>query len=189
MSAQQSASQLSDSFYFPDIPWQPYPIQSVSKSGRRYNFKSIIYPNQRSAKKYTRKKQLTKRSLQAKIFDAIINIGYFDPLVVVREFPVVLDHTKEIDLDGGYFLLDYFIPNLQDDIYWGLDIELDSEYHSPDNDKIRDAYLENELKIRVFRISHLERSDVQKIKFKELTTLMRSMKRVESPRVFRFNSL
>jgi len=189
MSATQSQSLSLNNFFFPDIPWQPYPIYSISKSGRKYNLKNIIYPNQRSIKKYTRKKQLSKRSLQAKIFDAIINIGYFDPLVVVKEFPVILDHTKNINIDGGYFLLDYFIPNLQDDVFWGLDIELDSEYHSPDKDKIRDEYLEEELKIRVFRISHLEKSDVQKKQFKELTILMRSMRRVDSPRVLRFNSL
>ena len=189
MSVPQSQSLSPGNFFFPDIPWQPYPIYSISKSGRKYNLKNIIYPNQRSVKKYTRKKQLSKRSLQAKIFDAIINIGYFDPLVVVREFPVILDHTKNIEIDGGYFLLDYFIPNLQDDIFWGLDIELDSEYHSPKKDKIRDEYLEDELKIKVFRISHLEKVEVQKNQFKELTKLMRSMRKTESPKIIRFKSL
>ena len=188
MSAQQFQSLSRNNFIFPDIPWQPYPIYSVSKNGRKYNFKSIIYPNQRSAKKYTRKKQLSKRSTQAKIFDAIINIGYFDPLVVVREFPILIDHEKT-KLDGGFFLLDYFIPNLKNDMFWGMDIELDSEYHSPEKDKLRDEYLQNNLNVLVFRISHLERSDVQKNKFKELTTLMRSMKRSDSPRIFTFTSL
>ena len=70
-----------------------------------------------------------------------------------------------------------------------MDIELDSEYHSPEKDKLRDEYLQNNLNVLVFRISHLERSDVQKNKFKELTALMRSMKRSDSPRIFTFTSL
>ena len=187
MSAQLPQSQ-SNSFNFPDIPWQPYPVYSISKSGRKYNFKSIIYPNSRSAKKYTRKKQLTKRSMQAKIFDAIINIGYFDPLVVTREFPILVDHNRTT-LDGGYLLLDYFIPNLRDNKFWGLDIELDSEYHSQEKDMLRDEYLQDVLGVKVFRISHLEKSEVQKKQFKELTNLMRTMERSDSPRVFTFTSL
>jgi len=185
---QQLQSQSPSNFVFPDIPWQSYPIYSRSKSGRRYNFKNIIYPNQKSEKKFTRRKQLKKRSLQAKIFDAIINIGYFDPLVVVKEFPILIDHTKHLDLEGGFFLLDYFIPNLRDENSWGLDIELDSEYHSPEKDKIRDDYLKL-LNIKIFRISHLEKPSVQKTQFKQLTELMRTMKRTESPRVFTFTSL
>lgn len=176
-------------FNFPDIPWQPYPVQSVAKSGRKYNFKSIIYPNKTSRKKYTRNKQLSKRSLQAKIFDAIIEIGYFDPLVVVKEFPVIiLNDLRPDKLDNGFLLLDYFIPNIKDENYWGLDIELDSELHSTEQDKIRDKYLKS-LNILVFRISHLEKAETQRKKFSELRTLLNSMKRTESPRVFSFKSL
>jgi len=177
------------SFLFPDIPWQPYPIQSIAKSGRKYNLKSIIYPNATSRKKFTRNKQLSKRSLQAKFFDAFINIGYFDPLIVVREFPVVILNSLRLEgLDNGFMLLDYFIPNIKDEKYWGLNIELDSELHSPDKDRIRDQYLKN-LGILVFRISHLEKPDVQKKRFKELCAIMNNMTRTDAPRVFTFNSL
>jgi hypothetical protein len=187
MQKSQSPSQLN--FTFPDIPWQPYPIQSVAKSGRKYNFKSIIYPNSISKKKFTRNKQLSKRSLQAKFFDAFINIGFFDPLTVVKEFPVVILNSLRLPgLDNGFILLDYFIPNLKKDEYWGLNIELDSDLHSPEKDKIRDNYLSN-LGILVFRISHLEKPETQKKRFKELVKVMNTMTRTESPRVFSFNSL
>lgn len=184
-----SLSQLPKTFIFPDIPWQSYPEQAVAKSGRKYNLKSIIYPNPTSRKKFTRNKQLTKRSLQAKFFDAFINIGYFDPLQVVREFPIVIMNDRRLEgLDNGFILLDYFIPNIKDDKHWGLNIELDSEYHSPEKDRIRDKYLEN-LGVLVFRISHLEKPDVQKKRFKELVKVMNEMTRTEAPRVFSFSSL
>lgn len=189
VSREVSKLQLPKTFTFPDIPWQPYPEQSISKSGRKYNLKSIIYPNPSSRKKFTRNKQLVKRSLQAKFFDAFINIGYFDPLTVVREFPIVILNSLRLPgLDNGFILLDYFIPNLKDDKHWGLDIELDSDLHSPNKDKIRDEYLEN-LGILVFRISHLEKSETQKKRFKDLVKVMNSMTRTDSPRVFSFSSL
>lgn len=182
-------SQLLKTFTFPDIPWQPYPEQSIAKSGRKYNLKSIIYPSPKSRKKFTRNKQLVKRSLQAKFFDAFINIGYFDPLTVVREFPIVILNSLRLPgLDNGFILLDYFIPNLKDDKHWGLDIELDSDLHSPEKDKIRDEYLEN-LGIFVFRISHLEKPETQKKRFKELVRVMNTMTRTDAPRVFSFSSL
>ena len=181
--------QSPNTFTFPDIPWQSYPIQSVAKSGRKYNLKNIIYPNPTSRKKFTRNKQLIKRSLQAKFFDAFINIGYFDPLTVVREFPVVIMNDLRLDgLDNGFILLDYFIPNIKTDKYWGLNIELDSEYHSPEKDKIRDEYMDN-LGVFVFRISHLEKPEVQKKRFKELVKVMNTMTRTDAPRVFSFSSL
>ena len=182
-------SQSLKTFTFPDIPWQPYPEQSIAKSGRKYSLKSIIYPSPKSRKKFTRNKQLVKRSLQAKFFDAFINIGYFDPLTVVREFPIVILNSLRLPgLDNGFILLDYFIPNLKDDKHWGLDIELDSDLHSPEKDKIRDEYLEN-LGILVFRISHLEKPETQKKRFKELVRVMNTMTRTDSPRVFSFSSL
>jgi hypothetical protein len=186
---QNSQSQSSKTFTFPDIPWQPYPIQSISKSGRKYNLKSIIYPTPTSRKKFTRNKQLVKRSLQAKFFDSFINIGYFDPLIVVREFPVVILNSLRLPgLDNGFFLLDYFIPNLKNDRYWGLNIELDSDLHSPDKDRIRDEYLNN-LGVFIFRISHLEKPETQKKRFKELVKIMNTMTRTDAPRVFSFSSL
>lgn len=188
-SSVQNSKSPSPSFTFPDIPWQPYPIQSIAKSGRKYNLKSIVYPNPTSRKKFTRNKQLSKRSMQARLFDAFINIGYFDPLTVVKEFPVViLNELRPSGLDNGFILLDYFIPNLKNDKYWGLNIELDSELHSPEKDKLRDLYLNN-LGVLVFRISHLEKPEVQKKRFKELVTVMRNMTRTDAPRVFSFNSL
>ena len=185
----KSQSPSPNFFYFPDIPWQPYPIQAVSRTGRKYNLKSIIYPNPKSKKKFTRNKQLSKRSLQAKFFDSFINIGYFDPLRVVREFPVVIRNDKRLEgIDNGFILLDYFIPNLRDSRYWGLNIELDSELHSPEKDKLRDEYLDN-LDVLVFRISHLEKPETQKKRFKELVKVMNTMTRTDAPRVFSFRSL
>ena len=84
-----------DTFVFPGID-VVYPVYALSESGKVINFKSVSYPNPRSIKRYTRLKQLRKRSMQAKIFDAIINIGYFDPLTVWREFPVVIQNSQRL---------------------------------------------------------------------------------------------
>jgi hypothetical protein len=43
-------------FFFPDIPWQPYPVYSVSEKGNVYSIKNILHPNDKSAKKFTRNK-------------------------------------------------------------------------------------------------------------------------------------
>ena len=176
-----------ETFSFQDIPFQLYPVYSISESGVLFNFKSVIYPSQVSAKKFTRKKQITHRSLQAKIFDAFINVGYFDPLVVIREYPIVVqNHLRLPGQSGAYYLCDYFFPTLRDDQgHWGLIVELDSELHDEEADSIRDAYLER-IGLLVFRIKHLERSDVQKTRFCELTKTMRSMEDCGKPRVFSF---
>ena len=176
-----------ETFSFQDIPFQLYPVYSISASGVLFNFKSVVYPSERSAKKFTRKKQLSFRSLQAKIFDAFINVGYFDPLPVIREYPVVVqNHLRLPNQTGAYYLCDYFFPTLKDDCgHWGLVVELDSELHDEEADTLRDEYLEK-IGLAVFRIKHLERSDVQKTKFCELTKIMRSMKDCGSPRVFSF---
>ena len=176
-----------ETFSFTDISFQPYPVYSISESGVLFNFKSVIYPSQVSTKKFTRKKQLTHRSLQAKIFDAFINVGYFDPLPVIREYPVVVqNHLRLKNQSGAYYLCDYFFPTLKDDEgHWGLVVELDSDLHNEDLDKVRDEYLEK-IGLRVFRIKHLERPDVQKKNFCELTKVMRSMHNCGSPRVFSF---
>ena len=86
-----------ETFYFPDIPGQPFPVYVLSKSGRITNFKSMVYPSTTSAKKYTRRKQLKFRSQQAKIFDALINVGYFDPLPVYREFPIPIQNCYRLE--------------------------------------------------------------------------------------------
>lgn len=180
-----------EDFMFPDIPWQNYPVYSVSEKGNIYNLKNIIYPSPKSAKKFTRKKQLNNRSLQAKIFDAFINIGYFNPLsdYIAREFPIIIQNHLRLDgLENGYILLDYFFANLKDpeSNYWGLDVELDSELHSPEKDKIRDEYLEK-IGIRVFRINHLEQPGTQKKEFHDLTAIIRSMTPTLIPRIFSFS--
>lgn len=157
-----------ETFTFPDIPIL-YPVYALSESGKIMNFKSISYPTPKSKKKFTRNKQLMQRSLQAKIFDAFINIGYFDPLIVYREFPVVIQNTLRLPRQSGmYYYLDYYFPELH------LAVELDSDLHNPEKDKIRDLYL-NKLGITVFRIQDLQKPNIQKTKFKELTSLMRKI--------------
>ena len=170
-----------ETFTFPDIPWQPYPVYSVSGKGNVYNLREILYPNGgRSAKKYTRSKQLKIRSTQARMFDMLINIGYWEPLPVVREFPIIIqNHLRLPELEGGYFLLDYFFPTLS------MAIELDSDYHKSDKDIVRDEYMKK-LGIRTFRIRYLERPEVQKKQFRDLTAEMRKMTPSEEPRIFSF---
>ncbi len=157
-----------ETFTFPDIPIL-YPTYVLSESGKVMNFKSISYPTPKSKKKFTRNKQLMQRSLQAKIFDALINIGYFDPLLIYREFPIVIQNSLRLPNQSGmYYYLDYYFPELH------LAVELDSDLHNPEKDKIRDNYLNN-LGIIVFRIQDLQKPNVQKGKFKELTALMRKI--------------
>ena len=176
-----------ETFSFQDIPFQLYPMYSISESGVLFNFKSVVYPSDRSVKRFTRKKQLAFRSLQAKIFDAFINVGFFNPLLVVRDYPVVVqNHLRLENQTGAYYLCDYFFPTLKDDQgHWGLVVELDSELHDEEADSIRDAYLER-IGLLVFRIKHLERPDVQKNRFCELTKTMREMEDCGKPRVFSF---
>ena len=157
-----------ETFTFPDIPVL-YPVYALSESGKVMNFKSISYPTPRSKKKFTRNKQLSQRSMQAKIFDAFINVGYFDPLIVYREFPVIIQNALRLPGQSGmYYYLDYYFPELH------LAVELDSDLHNPEKDKLRDLYL-NKLGITVFRIQDLQKPNIQKTKFKELTVLMRKI--------------
>lgn len=169
----------SETFVIPDIPGQSYPVYSVSDKGHIFNIKSIIYPSSTSIKKFTRKKQLAKRSIQAKIFDAFINVGYFNPLVVYKEFPIIIQNVIRGSISGGFFLLDYFFPELM------LCVELDSDYHSEIKDKYRDDYLKK-IGITTFRIKNLEKESQQKTKFKELVEYMKS----QTPKPFHpFNFL
>ena len=157
-----------ETFTFPDIPVL-YPVYALSESGKVMNFKSISYPTPKSKKKFTRNKQLSQRSMQAKIFDAFINVGYFDPLIVYREFPVVIQNALRLPGQSGmYYYLDYYFPELH------LAVELDSDLHNPEKDKLRDLYL-NKLGVTVFRIQDLQKPNIQKTKFKELTALMRKI--------------
>lgn len=164
-----------ETFIFPDIPTQLYPVYSVSDKGNVFNLKNIIYPNSRSVKKFTRNKQLKNRSTQAKIFDAFINIGYFSPLITYREFPIIIQNSIRLPkLYGGFFLLDYYFPQLR------LAVELDSDLHNDEKDKLRDTYLEK-IGVQVFRIRNLEKESVQKTRFKELTKLMRGLEIKDYP--------
>lgn len=155
-----------DTFIFPGID-VVYPVYAISESGKIINFKSVAYPNPRSIKRYTRNKQLRKRSLQAKIFDAIINIGYFAPLTVWQEFPVVIQNSLRLPGQSGtYYYLDYYFPEVR------LAVELDSDYHDPAKDRIRDQYLRN-LGIETFRMTGLDNVAVQKKEFPRLAALLR----------------
>lgn len=164
-------------FIFPDIPGQSYPVYAVGKNGKIVNFKAIIYPNSKSCKRFTRRKQLKFRSQQTKIFDALINIGYFDPLIVYREFPIIIENSKRIgEMKSGLFwLLDYYFPELK------LSVELDSDFHNEDKDSIRDKYLLTNFGIEVFRLRDLHKESVQKEKFRELTKKMRSKVPIKNP--------
>ena len=170
-----------ETFSFPDISFQHYPVYSVSESGHIFNIKAMMYPSQRSCKKFTRNKQLRYRSLQAKIFDAIINIGYFNPLLVIKEFPIVIQNSKRLpEQEGSYYYLDYYFPNLN------VCVELDSELHKDKKDEIRDKYLQEALGISTFRIRNLEKESVQKIKFPELASFLRSKTPKDNFSVFAF---
>lgn len=166
--AKKKTINYKETFTFPDIPII-YPVYALSESGKVVNFKSISYPSPKGKKKFTRNKQLSNRSLQAKIFDAFLNVGYFDPLIVYREFPVLIQNSQRLPGQSGmYYYLDYYFPELH------LAVELDSDLHDPEKDKIRDLYLGN-LGIKVFRIQDLQKPTVQKTKFKELCKLMRGI--------------
>ena len=165
---------------FPDIPYQIYPVYTVSDSGHVINIKSMMYPSPKSCKKFTRNKQLRNRSLQAKIFDAIINIGYFNPLTVIKEFPVVIQNSRRLEKqDGSFYYLDYYFPELN------ICVELDSELHKEQKDQIRDLYLSS-IGITTFRIRNLEKESIQKTKFPELTALLRA-RHPQKPTVFAFS--
>lgn len=150
-------------FYFRDIPWQPYPVYAIAKSGRLCNFKNIIYPSENCRKKYTRRKQLSNRSKQARWFDstflhkAVKDTEWFTP--VIREYPVIIQNSRR--LKGQYrlyYLLDYYFPNI------GVALELDSDYHDmqyKDKDSVRDQYLFEALGITTFRIRDLWNIDVR----------------------------
>ena len=163
-----------DTFTFPDIP-QIYPVYAISESGKVVNFKSVIYPNPRSKKKFTRNKQLSKRSLQAKIFDALIEVGFFEPLIVYKEYPVVIQNSMRLPGQTGmYVLLDYFFPQLR------LAVELDSDLHDKERDKLRDEYL-GKLGIKVWRLLDFQKKDVQRKNFRELCKYMRTLEVLDLP--------
>lgn len=166
-----------ETFMFPDIPGQTFPVYAIGKDGRLANFKSIIYPNPRSVKRFTRNKQLRFRSKQASMFDCLINIGYFGGLTVHREFPVIIQNSKRMPgQDGGlYYLCDYYIPALK------LAVELDSELHNPIKDEIRDKYLLEVYGIRVFRMEAFDKPTTQRGRFKELIKILKETVPLDNP--------
>ena len=171
-----------ETFIFPDIPFQLYPVYSVSATGHIFNIKAMMYPTPKSKKKFTRNKQLSKRSLQAKIFDSIINIGYFNPLTVIKEFPIIIQNSKRLSgQKGSWYYLDYYFPTMK------VCVELDSDLHKEDKDEIRDAYLFEALGITTFRIRDFEKESVQKNKFQELTALLRTKAPQSRPEIFAFS--
>lgn len=169
-------------FMIPGINFQSFPVYALSKTGRIVNFKNVVYPNATSAKKYTRRKQLVRRSQQAKLFDMLINIGYFDGLgEVVKEMPIIIENSKRPEglTSGLFWLLDYYFPNIR------LAVELDSEYHegerSERKDKLRDKYLLENHGIQVFRMKNFHLESVQRGKFHELTALLKTMEPTLEP--------
>ena len=151
-----------EKFWLPGIEFMSFNKYAISKSGRLVNFESIIYPNPKSSKRYTRRKQLMKRSLQAKLFDMLIEINYFNGLgEVVKEMPIILENSKRVKgLDSGLFiLLDYYFPSIK------MAVELDSDYHDVEKDKIRDQYLLVNHGIEVFRMRDFQKKSVQNTKF------------------------
>lgn len=175
-----------ETFFFNDIPYQPIPVYAISESNRIFNIKTILYPNSRSSKKYTRRKQLVKRSLQAKMMDMLLNIGYFDPLIVYREYPIIIQNSGRLNNQtGSFYLLDYFFANLKWSGGIGVALELDSDYHSSQYDSIRDKYNES-LGIFTYRISNLEKPDIQKGKFRDFTKFLRTLEPIQNPVIFDF---
>ena len=169
-------------FMIPGINFQSFPVYALAKTGRIVNFKNVVYPNATSAKKYTRRKQLVRRSQQAKLFDMLINIGYFDGLgEVVKEMPIIIENSKRPEglTSGLFWLLDYYFPNIR------LAVELDSEYHegerSERKDKLRDKYLLENHGIQVFRMKNFHLESVQRGKFHELTALLKTMEPTPEP--------
>ena len=166
--AKKSKEQWLDTFMFPDIPLQ-YPVYAFNEEKKLINFKGLIYPSPKSKRKFSRAKQLSSRSLQAKMFDMLIRIGYFDPLQVWTEFPVVIQNSLRVPGQSGmYLLLDYYFPELH------LAVELDSELHNTEKDRLRDQYLAK-LGIQVHRLNGLHKPSVQGKEFKVLTARMRSI--------------
>ena len=133
-------------FKFNDLPFIDYPIYLKCKDkDEYYNFRKIINSCHLP---YSRSYQLNHRSTQAQYFDLLLELGHFKLLGLdykfIPELPII-NTDKLNDPDRNYYLLDYFIPDLS------LCIELDSEYHNPVKDKLKDLFLAS-ISIDVYRI-------------------------------------
>ena len=136
------------SFKFEDIDLiYPVYIRDKKNQAKSHNFKRSVVSGIRS-----RKYQLDNRSTQAIIFDKLIELDYFKLLNLnfnfILELPLI-NTRPDIDSTRSYYLLDYFIPNLS------LAIELDSDYHDPIKDKLKDQFL-NSIGIDVVRIDNFQ---------------------------------
>ena len=129
------------SFKFKDINLE-YPRFIKLQNGRYFNFMNSI-----SNSKYSRQSQLDHRSTQAIKFDTLVDINYFN-FEVIKEVPLI-NTRPDIDPNRSYYLLDYFIPDLS------LAIELDSDYHNPEYDKLKDQFLDS-IGIDVYRIYNFQ---------------------------------
>ena len=151
------------SFKFNDIPFIDYPVYVLNGTGKYYNFKKVI-----TSSIYSRPYQLNHRSTQSQYFDLLLELGHFKLLgldyTFIPELPII-NTDKLNDPDRNYYLLDYFIPDLS------LCIELDSDYHSPVKDKLKDLFLAS-IGIDVYRIYNFQ-SDT-KDKLNELIQYVKS---------------
>ena len=144
-----------NSFKFDDIPFIEYPRFIKSKSSSRYyNFNRVI-----TLSNYSRDNQLSNRSLQSIKFDTLIELDYFKlldiPYKIYREVPIINTNLNN-DSTRSYYLLDYFIPDLS------LCIELDSDFHDPIKDKLKDDFL-NSIGIKVYRIYDFQVNTKEKL--------------------------
>ena len=142
-------------FKFEDIDLI-YPVYIRDKSGEKYYdlTKPLVYSNY-----YSRKYQLNNRSTQAQYFDLLLELDYFKLLNLnfnfILEFPLI-NTRPDIDSNRSYYLLDYFIPDLS------LAIELDSDYHDPIKDKLKDQFLAS-IGIDVYRIYNFQEETKSKL--------------------------
>ena len=124
----------------------PVYIKCKDKEGY-YNFRKSV-----TSSNYSRKYQLDHRSTQSYLFDKFIEIGYFKLLGINYNFiteMVLINTNLTNDPNRSYYLLDYFIPDLS------LAIELDSDYHDPIKDKLKDQFLAS-IGIDVVRIDNFQ---------------------------------
>lgn len=145
------------SFKFNDIPFIDYPIYLKCKDkDEYYNFKKIINSHHLP---YSRPYQLNHRSTQAQYLDLLLDLDHFKLLGLdykfIPELPII-NTDKLNDPDRNYYLLDYFIPDLS------LCIELDSDYHNPIKDKLKDLFLAS-IGIDVYRIYNFQSDTKDKL--------------------------
>lgn len=136
-------------FKFEDIDLI-YPVYIKCKNGEGYyNFrKSLTTSNIIFSRPY----QLNHRSTQSYLFDKFIEIGHFKLLGINYNFiteMVLINTNLTNDSNRSYYLLDYFIPDLS------LAVELDSNYHNPEYDKLKDQFLTS-IGIDVYRIDNFQ---------------------------------